>query len=83
MGLFSRKPKWENYSGNINLVSDIKDSDIPKLISENNIRQIQLYSFTNPNIKTWETLNQFFSKYPKIKLGFYGIIDLTSHFIEI
>ncbi len=68
MGIFSRKSKWKNFSGNVNLINDIKPSDIPKLIAEKNIHQIQLYSFKNPNIRTWETLNQFFKKHPEIGL---------------
>lgn len=68
MRIFSRKSKWENYSGNINLTGDITSSDISKLIAEKNIRQIQLYDFTSPNIRTWETLNHLFKEYPEIGL---------------
>ena len=82
MGIFSRKTKWGNFSGNVNLVSDIKFSDIPKLIAEKNIRQIQLYGFKNPNIRTWETLNQFFKKYPEIGLRILWYEKFDQSFYE-
>jgi len=68
MGIFSRKEKWGNYSGNINIYADIKNSDIPKIIAEENIHSLQLYEFKNPNNRTWETINEFFKRYPEIRL---------------
>lgn len=68
MGIFSEKEKWKNFSGNINIYSDLKKSDIPKIIAEKNIHSLQLYQFQNPKRQTWETLNEFFKKYPDIRL---------------
>jgi hypothetical protein len=68
MGIFSNKDKWGNYSGNINIFSDLKKSDIPKIIAENNIHSLQLSQFENPKKQTWETLNEFYRQYPNIGL---------------
>jgi hypothetical protein len=68
MGIFSNKDKWGNYSGNINIFSDLKKSDIPKIIAENNIHSLQLSQFENPKKQTWETLNEFYKQYPNIGL---------------
>ncbi|MBL3658426.1 leucine-rich repeat domain-containing protein [Fulvivirga sediminis] len=68
MGIFSKKEKWRNFSGNINIYSDLKKTDIPKIIAEENIHSLQLYEFKNPSKQTWETLNDFFKKYPDIGL---------------
>ena len=58
MGIFSKKEKWGNFNGNINIYSDLKNSDIPKIIAEKNIYALQLYQFQNPKKGTWETLNR-------------------------
>lgn len=69
MGIFgNNKEKWTNHSGNINIHSDLKKSDIPKIISEENIHSLQLYTFENPKKETWETLNEFYKQYPEIRL---------------
>ncbi|MCH7400080.1 protein phosphatase 1 regulatory subunit 42 [Belliella sp. DSM 107340] len=68
MGIFTTKEKWKNFSGNINILSDLKKSDIPKIIKEDNIHSLQLYQFQNPKKQTWETLNEFFKQYPHIRL---------------
>lgn len=79
MGIFSKKEKWGNFSGNINIYSDLTKSDIPKIISEENIHSLQLYEFKNPNKQTWETLNEFYKRYPEIALRvlWYDEQDLT------
>ncbi|ANH61430.1 leucine-rich repeat domain-containing protein [Dokdonia donghaensis] len=79
MGIFSQKEKWKNYSGNINIHSDIKKSDIPKIIAEDNIHSLQLYQFQNPKKQTWETLNEFYKQYPDIRLRvlWYETQDLS------
>jgi len=79
MGIFSKKEKWKNYSGNINIYSDLKKSDIPKIIAEDNIHSLQLYQFLNPKKQTWETLNEFYKQYPDIRLRvlWYDIQDLS------
>ncbi len=79
MGIFSKKEKWKNYSGNINIYSDLKKSDIPKIIAEDNIHSLQLYQFQNPKKQTWETLNEFYKQYPDIRLRvlWYDIQDLS------
>ncbi|MCX2745436.1 hypothetical protein OO013_16270 [Mangrovivirga sp. M17] len=79
MGIFTRKEKWKNYSGSINILSDLKKSDIPKIIAEDNIHSIQLYQFRNPKKKTWETLNLLFEKHPDIRLRvlWYDNTDLS------
>ncbi|MHA7844606.1 MAG: hypothetical protein ACX93I_14940 [Winogradskyella sp.] len=79
MGIFKRKKKWGNFSGNINIHSDLKKSDIPKIIAEKNIHSLQLFQFPNPKRQTWETLNEFFSKYPDIGLRvlWYECQDLS------
>lgn len=61
--------KWKNYDGNINILSNIKESDIPKLIAEKEIHSLQLYEFEKPNQQTWDTLNSFFKKYPEVALS--------------
>ena len=68
MEIFGQKEKWKNYSGNINILSDIKKSDIPKIMAEDNIHSLQLYQFQNPKKQTWETLNEFYKQYPDIRL---------------
>lgn len=69
MGIFgSNKEKWTNHNGNINIHSDLNKSDISKIISEENIHSLQLYTFENPKKETWETLNEFYKQYPEIRL---------------
>ena len=79
MGIFSKKEKWGNFNGNINIYSDLKNSDIPKIIAEKNIYALQLYQFQNPKKGTWETLNRLFEEYPKIGLRvlWYETQDLS------
>ncbi|WP_299122400.1 hypothetical protein [uncultured Winogradskyella sp.] len=79
MGIFSRKKKWGNFNGNINIYSDLKKSDIPKIIAEDNIHSLQLFQFQNPNRLTWEILNEFYKKYPDIGLRvvWYECQDLS------
>ncbi len=79
MGIFSNKQKWTNHSGNINIHSDLKKSDIPKIISEKNIHSLQLAAFKNPKKQTWETLNEFYKQYPNIGLRvlWYDTQDLS------
>lgn len=79
MGIFSRKKKWGNFNGNINIFSDLEKSDIPKIIAEDNIYSLQLFQFENPNKQTWETINEFFKKYPKIglRIVWYNTQDLS------
>ncbi|MBM1108197.1 hypothetical protein JQC67_18740 [Aurantibacter crassamenti] len=80
MGIFgSNKEKWTNHSGNINIHSDLKKSDISKIISEENIHSLQLYTFENPKKQTWETLNEFYKQYPNIGLRvvWYNAQDLS------
>lgn len=75
----SNKEKWTNHSGNINIHSDLKKSDIPKIISEEDIHSLQLYTFENPKKETWETLNEFYKQYPEIRLRvlWYEAQDLS------
>lgn len=68
MGIFSKKEKWGNFNGNINIYSDLKKSDILKIIAEKNIYSLQLYEFKNPKKQTWQILNEFYEKYPEIGL---------------
>ncbi len=79
MGIFSRKKKWGNFNGNINLYADLKKSDIPKIIREDDIHSLQLFQFQTPNRQTWETLNEFYKKYPNIGLRvlWYECEDLS------
>ena len=79
MGIFNKKKKWENFNGNINIYSDLKKSDIPKIIAEDNIHSLQLYQFKNPKKQTWETLNEFYRLYPDIRLRvlWYETQDLS------
>jgi hypothetical protein len=84
MGIFSKKEKWGNFNGNINIYDNLQYSDIPKLIKENLIHTLQLFQFKTPNIKTWKVLNEFYNKYPelglrilwyeKVDFSFYSII---------
>jgi hypothetical protein len=68
MGIFSKKDKWGNFNGNINIYENLKHSDIQKLIQEKGIHTIQFYQFQTPNNKTWDILNEFYKKYPEIGL---------------
>ena len=79
MNIFNRKPKWKNFGGNINILRDIKKSDISKIISEERIHSLQFYEFKTPNNRTWETLNEFFKKYPDIRLRilWYNQMDFS------
>lgn len=78
MGIFKKSDKkWGNFSGNINIYDNLKDSDIPKLIKEPNIHSIQFYQFKTPNEKTWKVLNNFYEQYPDIRLHifWYDLVD--------
>lgn len=77
MGIFDKKEKWGNFSGNINIYANLKHSDIPKLIAEKNIHTLQFLQFANPKKKTWEVLNDFYQKYPEIglRLAWYEKIN--------
>ncbi|WP_298903825.1 hypothetical protein [uncultured Psychroserpens sp.] len=79
MGIFNRKKKWENFNGNINIYSDLKKPDIPKIIAEENIYSLQLFEFKSPNNQTWETMNELFKKYPEIglRIVWYHTQDLS------
>ncbi len=68
MGIFSKKEKWGNYNGNINIYDNLKTSDIPKLIKEKDIHSLQFFKFTDSNKKTWDVLNEFYIKHPEIGL---------------
>lgn len=68
MGIFDTKEKWGNFNGNINIFQDLKHSDIPKLIAEENIHSVQFFQFTDPKKQTWEVLNEFYKNYPQIGL---------------
>lgn len=67
MKLIEQK-NWKNFSGNINIYNNLRNSDISKLIKEPNIHTIQFFEFKNPNKKTWKVLNNFYKKYPDIRL---------------
>jgi len=79
MRILKNKEKWKNHSGNINILSDLKKSDIPKIIAEKNIHSLQLYAFKTPKNQTWETLNEFYKRYPNIGLRvlWYDTQDLS------
>jgi len=79
MSFFNRRKKWENFNGNINIYENLKYSDIDKLLKEEQIHCIQFYKFKNPNRKTWEILNEFYQKNPKLGLHvfWYDIIDFN------
>lgn len=66
MKIFSRKERWKNYNGNVNIVDDISTSDIPRIFNEKQLHSLQLYEFKNPNEKTWKTFNEFFKLHPEI-----------------
>ncbi len=68
MGIFSKKVKWGNFNGNINIYDNLKPSDIPKLIKEKDIHSLQFFQFDKPNNRTWKTLNEFYQNYPTIGL---------------
>ena len=68
MGIFSKKEKWGNFNGNINIYDNLKATDIPKLIKEKDIHSLQFYEFKNPNKKTWDVLDEFYKKYPEFGL---------------
>jgi len=68
MGIFNKKEKWGNFSGNINIYDNLKHFDIPKLIAEENLHTLQFFQFTEPKKKTWDILNEFYEKHPEIGL---------------
>lgn len=68
MGIFQRREKWGNFNGNINIYEDLKLSDIPRISNEENIHSLQFFQFKNPKNKTWDVLNTFYQKNPKIGL---------------
>lgn len=83
MRLFNKNNnKWGNFSGNINIYDNLKDSDIPKLISEPNIHSIQFYQFKTPNEKTWKILNNFYDKYPDIRLHIFWYDAVNFDFLK-
>ena len=81
--LFDKKDKWKNFGGNINIYADLKKSDISKLAAEKDIHSIQFYEFKTPNKNTWETLNSFFKKYPKIGLTIFWYDETNWDFLEL
>lgn len=83
MRLFKQnKNKWGNFSGNINIYDNLKDSDIPKLIGEPNIHSIQFYQFKTPNEKTWKVLNNFYEKYSDIRLHIFWYDTVDFDFLK-
>ena len=83
MRLFKQdNKKWGNFSGNINIYDNLKDSDIPKLIGEPNIHSIQFYQFKTPNEKTWKVLNNFYEKYPDIRLHIFWYETVNFDFLK-
>lgn len=68
MGIFKNKERWGNFNGNINIYDNLKSSDIPDLIKQKDIHSLQFFQFDKPNNKTWNTLNEFYQKYPEIGL---------------
>ncbi len=64
--IFSKKEKWKNFSGNVNIIDNISTSDITKIISEPHLHSLQFYEFKNPAEKTWRTLNELFKLHPEI-----------------
>ena len=65
---FFKQKKWENFSGNVNIYKNLKESDIPKIINEPHIRALQFYEFKTPSISTWKVLNEFYRQNPEIQL---------------
>ncbi|NCQ81990.1 hypothetical protein GW750_04210 [bacterium] len=55
------------------------ESDIENLIKEKNIHSLQFYAFKIPSVKTWETLNVFYGRYPEIGLTIFwhDAVDFT------
>ncbi|RKQ50554.1 hypothetical protein BXY85_1570 [Roseivirga pacifica] len=80
---FKRKGKWKNFDGNINILSNINDSDISKILSEKGIHSIQLYEFTQPSKSTWQSLNKLFEKNPDIGLRVLNHEKLNFSFYEL
>lgn len=66
---FKNEEKWQNFNGNVNIYSNLVESDIEKLIQEKDIHSLQFCSFKTPSAKTWDILNKFYEKYPEIKLA--------------
>ena len=77
MGIFDKKPRWGNFSGNINIFNDLKYSDLPKLAKEENIHSLQFFQFTDPKKKTWDVLNDFYRQHPNLglRLAWYDKIN--------
>jgi len=82
MGFFKIEKKWGNFSGNINVYSDLKESDIEKLINEPNIHSLQFYEFKTPSTKTWNVLEKFFNKYPQIRLHIFWYDEVDFKFLD-
>lgn len=82
MGLFKKEKKWGNFSGNINVYSDLKEPNIEKLIKEPNIHSVQFYQFKDPSTKTWNVLEKFFRKYPQIRLHIFWYDEVDFKFLE-
>lgn len=68
MQILGKTEKWGNYSGNINIYSDLVRADIPKIMSEEKVYGLQFYHFTTPSAETWETFNDLFRQHPHIGL---------------
>ena len=79
MGLFSRKSKWKNFDGCINIYSNLRHSDIPKIINEDRVHTLQFYEYKNPSVRTWKVLNSFFEKYSQIglRICWYNELDFS------
>ncbi|WP_215226713.1 leucine-rich repeat domain-containing protein [Echinicola shivajiensis] len=82
MGLFKKEKKWGNFGGNINVYSDLKESDIERLINEPNIHSLQFYEFKTPSTRTWNVLEKFFNKYPQIRLHIFWYEEVDFKFLE-
>jgi hypothetical protein len=82
MKLFANEEKWDNFGGNINIYSDLKETDIHKIIKEPNIHSLQFYEFTRPSEKTWQVLEHFYQQYPHIGLHIFWSEKINFDFLR-
>jgi hypothetical protein len=82
MDLFGRKKRWENHGGNINIIADLKESDIERIRKEKDIHSLQFYKFKDPSKKTWKVIDKFSQKYPEIRLHIFWYNEVDFSFLQ-
>jgi hypothetical protein len=82
MEVFDNEEKWGNFGGNINIYSDLEQSDINIILSEPDIHSLQFYEFKTPSNKTWGILESLYKKHPYIGLHIFWEGEINFDFLK-